>query len=1055
MSAIPPTTPLRNPTAEGNNGVRRSPRLEQQTRRSEESAEQTNTILNYFVRAMPVLDRSKLDPSQRHCLQVLGWDRANFRVIPDFEAESEVAAKKEKYDDAMKKDEFARAGELHEELEELKKEVSVAKAEVEVASRVSKEAANGFEYAVQQKDFGNMSKWKELMNASTRVLTEYHEHLEEEKANSRKKQRTSRNSSAAVVVESEEEEGEDSLESLPEQEDNPFGMPQRHTQSRPRKTKQLVGNKRKKPSERIDNGIKDDAELNRVLDIAWKSKENGMQKDRRGQSLRRESDQLYCGACVKFVNKRNATNHLNAISHAAKLLIWKKRTEAKQVTLKEMEEKRDPRKTLSNELVLYRKEVLKSTYIANMTMGQLEAMRKYTIDKNNQPGLTVGPTCELARTYNAELLKDEREAAIAIIGRCYPEFGTTSDGTPTFAKAEGILIRLVDQQTMEIKEILLSVRLFQRGPSGEELAGNLVDVLTKQYNLKLRNWRVAMLDRASTNIKCIKDVCEQTEADVTRAPCNSHSLCKPGEAFDAPEAEKWRQSWNSGIVHKGKAAEECKKLFNITPQSGGGIRWYHQWEQIAQLVEQIGLVKIMKQHVPVCVKNEWSKASMDKLVKLGSPDKLPKLTVQMASIAEAGRPFCESTYMLEGKDPLALTAYLVFERLDAKVEQLESQEAMPLTKEACKQASEMIQALMKPLQDAITSIENEILDERLRLVAAKENVLEERGALQRHQAGPRRAAAAGASRTSARNVPARSYQRMSRGVDEEEDTVEARLNDSIQHLETLVNEIEQRVTCLEERKLEPEETLLDCVESFDGLYTEEEFLKHAKSVVQPAIAKYRAIFEAEGGDHVELRKAMNACRIFDPFFLATTDIEALRLLADDLACFGNGFPEFQKADFIDKLKAELPNAVEHAKKQFDWDAIEGSKLYDDRAKKRNLRAQKRVRESQLGQHAETIPTPTQSTGRECTFENWKKDPGERARRIYYWWRTRFVSSKTTFKYFLWALRLIVLLQASSAEIERVFSQLTMIIRVCGSSLLEESLELRTMLRYNKGLGDDE
>jgi hypothetical protein len=54
------------------------------------------------------------------------------------------------------------------------------------------------------------------------------------------------------------------------------------------------------------------------------------------------------------------------------------------------------------------------------------------------------------------------------------------------------------------------------------------------------------------------------------------------------------------------------------------------------------------------------------------------------------------------------------------------------------------------------------------------------------------------------------------------------------------------------------QTLFEFVESLDGLQTEEEFLEHAKSVVQPAIEKYRAIFVAEGGDHVELKRAMDA-----------------------------------------------------------------------------------------------------------------------------------------------------------------------------------------------------
>jgi hypothetical protein len=152
--------------------------------------------------------------------------------------------------------------------------------------------------------------------------------------------------------------------------------------------------------------------------------------------------------------------------------------------------------------------------------------------------------------------------------------------------------------------------------------------------------------------------------------------------------------------------------------------------------------------------------------------------------ADGGNHRCRPTFLREYlhfgmKGHLGLSAYLVFDQLDANIEQLESQsgEAMPLTKEACKQANESIQALIKPMEDDIASIEKEILDEQLSLITAKHNALAECGALVTHQTGGRRVAAAGASRVSSRNRTARSYDHMRGGVKEEEDTEEARLND--------------------------------------------------------------------------------------------------------------------------------------------------------------------------------------------------------------------------------------------------------------------------------------
>ena len=45
-----------------------------------------------------------------------------------------------------------------------------------------------------------------------------------------------------------------------------------------------------------------------------------------------------------------------------------------------------------------------------------------------------------------------------------------------------------------------------------------------------------------------------------------------------------------------------------------------------------------------------------------------------------------------------------------------------------------------------------------------------------------------------------------------------------------------------------------------------------------------------------------------------------------------------------------------------------------------------------------------------------------------------------------ALRIVVLAQPSSASVERVFSQLKMIVDACGERMLEETLETRMFYR---------
>ena len=87
--------------------------------------------------------------------------------------------------------------------------------------------------------------------------------------------------------------------------------------------------------------------------------------------------------------------------------------------------------------------------------------------------------------------------------------------------------------------------------------------------------------------------------------------------------------------------------------------------------------------------------------------------------------------------------------------------------------------------------------------------------------------------------------------------------------------------------------------------------------------------------------------------------------------------------------------------------------------------------------------------------DWKKDVNERARRIYNYWRMIMNENRgDDIPRFCEALRLVVLVQASSAFVERIFSQLTFIRRIVGDRIEQETLELRAFIRCNAGLTEE-
>ena len=73
------------------------------------------------------------------------------------------------------------------------------------------------------------------------------------------------------------------------------------------------------------------------------------------------------------------------------------------------------------------------------------------------------------------------------------------------------------------------------------------------------------------------------------------------------------------------------------------------------------------------------------------------------------------------------------------------------------------------------------------------------------------------------------------------------------------------------------------------------------------------------------------------------------------------------------------------------------------------------------------------------------DPGEKARRIWEWWRIhqeKFVYFKTA------VLRLVVLVQVSSAPVEQVFSRLRLIVETSQQNTLHDAILLRLFVAIN-------
>ena len=203
-----------------------------------------------------------------------------------------------------------------------------------------------------------------------------------------------------------------------------------------------------------------------------------------------------------------------------------------------------------------------------------------------------------------------------------------------------------------------------------------------------------------------------------------------------------------------------------------------------------------------------------------------------------------------------------------------------------------------------------------------------------------------------------------------------------------------------------------------GPTTVEHFSSMAFECVQGAFDYFDHLYLKPHGDMYRLNIAFRGARVFNPIFVKELDVNANSLSIDDLAYFG-----IQKftGQFLEGMKSELSLLLDHSRRPFDWSAVPGAADFDSAV----LRA---------------------DAGADVAVA-WTQNPGEKARRIWEWWRARLVKNDV-FTFFKLAIRLVVLVQASSAAVERANSRLKRIFDVLGENASADLIAYRQFRALN-------
>ena len=160
------------------------------------------------------------------------------------------------------------------------------------------------------------------------------------------------------------------------------------------------------------------------------------------------------------------------------------------------------------------------------------------------------------------------------------------DGTSHSGEALAVLVRFVND-SFEIQQQLLAIQLLSKSLTGEEIAHELVQVLSVFYSISSSHLIAAMRDRASVNSVAMRTL-KIVYPNVIDIGCFSHAFDRVGEHFKVPTLTEFIGNWLALFSHSIKAKFLGKQQTGKAMASYSATRWWSKWEIFKQIMLQFG-----------------------------------------------------------------------------------------------------------------------------------------------------------------------------------------------------------------------------------------------------------------------------------------------------------------------------------------------------------------------------------------------------------------------------------------------------------------------------------
>ena len=160
------------------------------------------------------------------------------------------------------------------------------------------------------------------------------------------------------------------------------------------------------------------------------------------------------------------------------------------------------------------------------------------------------------------------------------------DGTARLGEALAIVVHYVNAE-WKIVQWLIHLQMLVKSVTGEELARELISILSVKYGIPSQLLLAAMKDRAAVNETAVR-ILKIVYPNLLSVGCFSHTIDRVGEHFDTPKLSDFVTSWINLFSHSHKTRflwleQTGKSMATYSPTC-----WWSRWEVMEQLSVQFG-----------------------------------------------------------------------------------------------------------------------------------------------------------------------------------------------------------------------------------------------------------------------------------------------------------------------------------------------------------------------------------------------------------------------------------------------------------------------------------